>query len=74
MTTFVHELINDSVKAYPNKNALICKNQQLSYQSLYQQITMIASCFQSLKIQRHDRIGIYLHKTLETVTSILACS
>ena len=74
MITFVHELIDVSVKKHPNKNALCLKSQQLSYQDLDQKISAIASCYQKLNIQRHDRIGIYLHKTFETVTCIFACS
>ncbi|MEW6990638.1 acyl-CoA ligase (AMP-forming), exosortase A system-associated [Colwelliaceae bacterium 6441] len=74
MTTFVHDLIDQSVINQPNKPALIYKSQSISYKALAEQVATIASSLQSLAIQRHDRIGIYLHKTVETVTTIFACS
>ncbi len=74
MINFVHELIKSGATNTPTKNALMFKSQQLTYQALAEQIDTIAASYQALNINRHDRIGVYLHKTLETVTSLFACS
>lgn len=74
MTIFVHELINHSVLNEPNKDALLFKSQKLSYLELQEQIDIIAASYRNIGVSRNDRIGLYLHKTIETVTSIFACS
>lgn len=74
MTTFVHELIEHSAVKEPSSIALILKSNSLTYQELNSQIELIAQGYSSLGIVRADRIGIYLHKTFETVTSLFACS
>ncbi|REL31481.1 acyl-CoA ligase (AMP-forming), exosortase A system-associated [Thalassotalea euphylliae] len=74
MTKLLHELIELSAKKTPESIALHHKNQQLTYKELAQQIKHIAKCYQSLGLTRYGRVGIYLPKSLETVTALFACS
>jgi acyl-CoA ligase (AMP-forming) (exosortase A-associated) len=74
MTTFVHELISESAHKSPSATALTLKSQQLDYARLNTAINDISASYQKLKIKRFDRIGVYLHKTIENVTSLFACS
>ena len=74
MTTFVHELISHSAQSTPNAIALQVKNCQLSYQALNNTVQKIACSYRALGLMQGDRIGIYLAKNTENVTSTFACS
>lgn len=74
MTTFVHELISQSVQRSPEAIALQVKNTSLSYAKLNQKVTKVAQGFASLEITHGDRIGIYLAKNQENIQSMFACS
>ncbi len=70
----MHELICDSAHKTPSAPALTLKSQQLDYATLNIAIHEISASYQKLNIKRFDRIGVYLHKTIENVTSLFACS
>jgi len=74
MTIFFHDLINKSSALYPNTIALTLKSQKLTYQDLYHQTKKISNSLIALNIEKFDRIGIYLPKTFETVSSFLGIS
>ena len=74
MTTFVHDLISQSAKKSPLNTALTLKEQQLNYQELNESINNIAVSYYALNIERYQRIGIYLPKTIENVLAMFACS
>lgn len=74
MTTFIHDLIAQSAKKAPDSNALSFKSDTLSYSQLQTQIEHVANGYLNLDINRFDRIGVYLQKTFETVTSLFASS
>ncbi|WP_448212670.1 acyl-CoA ligase (AMP-forming), exosortase A system-associated [Colwellia sp. MEBiC06753] len=74
MATFLHQLIEHSANNTPDATALHFKNTHITYQQLASQITQIAQSYQAIGLSRYDRVGIYLPKSIETVTSIFACS
>jgi len=74
MTTFVHELISHSARNNPSAIALQVKTSQLSYLELSQTVRQISQAYITLGLNQGDRIGIYLTKTIENVTSTFACS
>ncbi len=74
MTTFIHDLISQSAEKSPFNIALTLRDQQLSYQELQEYINSIADSYSALAVKRHQRIGIYLPKTIENVVSMFACS
>jgi acyl-CoA ligase (AMP-forming) (exosortase A-associated) len=74
MTTFVYELIRHSAQSTPHAIALQVKNCQLSYQALNKAVQQVANSYSALSIKQGDRIGIYLAKTIENVTSTFASS
>ena len=74
MTTFVHDLISQSAEKSPLNTALTLKERQLNYQELDENINCIAISFRALNIERYQRIGIYLPKTIENVLAMFASS
>ncbi|MCW8834556.1 MAG: acyl-CoA ligase (AMP-forming), exosortase A system-associated [Colwellia sp.] len=74
MTTFVHDLISKSSETFPSNTALTLKEQQLNYRELDEKVNDIAASYRVLNIERYQRVGIYLPKTIENVISMFACS
>lgn len=74
MTTFVHDLISQSAKNFPLSTAITLKEKQLNYQELDQKTNEIASSYRALNIERYQRIGIYLPKTIENILAMFATS
>ena len=74
MTTFVHELISNSAQKKPCAIALQANNNQLSYQLLNQKVHQLSQEYMSFGLKQGERVGIYLSKNVENVTSMFACS
>lgn len=74
MTNLVHELLHRATVLFPEKPALLYKNDAITYRQLAQHIRLIGNGFMRCDLQRHARIGVYLHKSPEAVISFFAAS
>jgi len=74
MINFLHDIVNESTKKHANLTAITLKKQKTSYQELNDLINEISSSFMALDINKLDRIGVYLHKSVEAVASFFASS
>ncbi|MFD2165558.1 acyl-CoA ligase (AMP-forming), exosortase A system-associated [Thalassotalea euphylliae] len=74
MATFLHDFIETSAQRTPDAVAIHFKQDTLSYHALSEQTSKVAACYQALGLQRFDRIGVYLAKSFETITSLFAAS
>ncbi len=74
MVSFFDQLVSETAKTYPDKCALIFKQRQISYAELEEQMAKFARGLTSLGLQRHDRVAVFLPKTIETVSSFFATS
>ncbi|MGI5310470.1 acyl-CoA ligase (AMP-forming), exosortase A system-associated [Rheinheimera sp. WS51] len=74
MAKNIHDYILHSAAKYPTHTALYYKASSLTYSELASAITAVASLLQQLEIKRFDRVGIYLPKQFETVSTIFGCS
>jgi len=72
--TLFHELVTFTALKYPNSLAIIHKNQQWSYAELNLLIKKQAQAFNKIGLNSQERVGIYLPKQIETVSSFLATS
>lgn len=71
MPTLLHQILTDSTS---DKTALIHKKQSWTYRQLSQLIQQQIAALKGLHLQRNQRVGIYLPKQVETVTSFLSTS
>ena len=74
MPRLLHQFIQFSAEKAPDKTALIHKKEELSYQHLSEQISIIGQGFLYLGLEAGERIAIYLPKRFETVISFFAAS
>lgn len=74
MPVLFHDLIESSSVDYPNSIALTLKDQKLSYQELQKNSLSITRSLTAVGIEQFDRVGIYLPKTFEAVSSFIGVS
>ena len=66
----VHHGLEESARAYPTKVALICGGQRLTYSEVDDRANRLANGLLSRGIRPGDRVGIWLHNSVETVVAI----
>jgi len=68
----VDEFLEESVRRFPDKVALICGEQRLTYRKIDQLSNRLAAALMGLGVQRGDRVVVCLDNTAEAVISIFA--
>ncbi len=66
----VHHYLEDSAERVPDKIAVIDQDRSLTYAELNARANQVAHYLRSLGVERGDRVGIYLRKSLESVIGI----
>jgi amino acid adenylation domain-containing protein len=68
----VQDFLQASAERLPNKTALICGDERLTYHQLDERSNQLANTFRQAGIQRGDRIAIFLPNSSATVLGIFA--
>ena len=68
----LHDYIIHSAREFPDKTALVCMRQRISYRELNARSNAIAHALTSSGVQRGDRVFIFADNTVETVISFWA--
>ena len=66
----VHHFLENSAKRLPDKVALICGNQKLTYGEVNHLAERVASALMDAKINRQDRIVIFLDNSVEAIVAL----
>ena len=74
MPRYLHSLIIESAKEFPEKAALSFKDKSLTYGDLEKEVLAAAIGLKNLGVGRSERVGVYLPKLTETVITIFAAS
>ena len=74
MPDLLHHLIHNSASTTPDKIALIHKRNQCSYAELASMVSQAANGLQAHGLLANERVGVYLPKLFETVTSFFSAS
>lgn len=69
----VGELLRDSARAVPEKEALVSGDIRLTYGELDQRVDALAAALQSLEIQKGDRVALYMKNSAELAIAFYAC-
>jgi len=70
----LHQIMDRALRATPDRPALKCGPTQLSYASLAESSSRLASALLSIGVRRHDRVAVVLLNRIEAVEVALACS
>jgi long-chain acyl-CoA synthetase len=68
----VQDFLEHSAQRLPNKVALICEGQRLTYGQIEQMANRMANALAGLGVRRGDRVGIYMNNSVELVVAIFA--
>ncbi|MDY7077076.1 MAG: AMP-binding protein [Chloroflexota bacterium] len=68
----VNDFLQNNAERFPDKEALICDNQRLTYAQVEEQANRVANGLLELGVQRGDRVAIWLPNSIETVIAIFA--
>lgn len=68
----IHELVEEQAARTPHAPALAIQGRSLTYEELVRQANQMARRLCESGVQRGDRVGICLERSLETVVAILA--
>lgn len=66
----VRDFLEQSADRLPEKTALVCDGQRLSYRELDGQADRVANALIGIGVKRGDRVAIFLQNSVETVAGI----
>lgn len=70
MLFLLQHAIDQAAARYPDQEAVRCHDQRLTYAELVQRANALAYLLVDQGVRRGDRVGIYLHKSLESAVAI----
>lgn len=70
MQFLIHQTIDKSASRFPEKEAFRFRDESICYQELAQKTNQLAHALRNLGVKKGDRVGIYLHKSLECAIAI----
>ncbi|MEZ5039500.1 MAG: amino acid adenylation domain-containing protein [Saprospiraceae bacterium] len=70
MSYILPNLIERAAERYPVHDAFRCGNRAVTYSQLLTQMNQLAHLLIDLGVQRGDRIGVYLNRSLETAVAV----
>jgi acyl-CoA ligase (AMP-forming) (exosortase A-associated) len=69
-----HELVSRAARQWPRQTALVARNERLSYGDLWSNVEQVAAGLCHHGIAKHDRVGVWLDKRVETIVSFFGTS
>lgn len=66
----VNEILEHSASRVPDKIALVCGNQRLTYKQINSSADRVASYLINIGVRRHDRVAILLDNSSESIVSL----
>jgi acyl-CoA ligase (AMP-forming) (exosortase A-associated) len=74
MSVLLHQLIHNTATLAPQSPAIGFQGNNMSYAELANNVTSVASGLLGLKIEKHDRVAVFLPKQFETVIAFFSIS
>jgi long-chain acyl-CoA synthetase len=68
----VQDFLHNSAARYPDKVALVCDGQRLTYSEIDAEANRLANALLAHGVSRGDRVAIYLHNSVPVVVGIFA--
>lgn len=74
MSELLYDLIQQSARQWPNNESIVYKSKSLSYQELADNIHSVSQGLLNIGLTANERVGVYLPKQIETVTTMFGAS
>jgi long-chain acyl-CoA synthetase len=66
----VQDFLTNSAARFPDKTALVCREQRYTYAQILEQSRRLASALRAMGLRRQDRVVIFCENSLESVVSL----
>jgi amino acid adenylation domain-containing protein len=70
MSALVHDLLTEAAESDPRQIAVVDEDRELHYGELEERSNRLAHLLRDIGVQRGDRVGLYLDKSLESLVGI----
>jgi amino acid adenylation domain-containing protein len=70
MVYLLHHLLTESAENYPDKEAVIFKDDKMTYAELERESNLLACGLAEIGIARGDRVGISMHRGIPSITGL----
>lgn len=74
MDYLLHHLLRASARRFPDKDAIVCRGETLTYSAMWRQTGGMAAGLRSAGVQRSDRVALLLEPSTELAVSIFGVS
>ncbi len=64
------DLVPDAAAGRPDAIAAVCDGEELTWTLLEHRVSTLAAALQALGVRRGDRVGIHLHKSMESLVAV----
>ena len=72
LLVLVSDFLPNSAARFPDKVALVCDGQRLTYAQIERRANRMANGLLALGVQRGERIAVWMHNSVEAVIAIFA--
>jgi len=72
MAYLLHHLLAESADTYPDKTALVCKDQSMTYAELDRESSCLANGLAALGVEGGSRVGIHMDRNLASIVGVFA--
>jgi amino acid adenylation domain-containing protein len=70
MTYLLHQLLERTAAHHPDRPAVMFKGESLTYRELHETSSQLAHLLRRYGVEAGDRVGIYVHRSLESVVAV----
>ena len=67
MAFLLHQLLSESAMKYPNKEAIVLRDQRMTYSELERETNKLAYSLSRVGIEKGERVGIYMNRCLHSI-------
>jgi len=69
MAYLLHQLVTESAVKYPDKEAIACQNDKITYAELERESNKLAQSLTKIGIERGERVGIHMNRCISSIIS-----
>jgi acyl-CoA synthetase (AMP-forming)/AMP-acid ligase II len=70
MAFVLHQILSESAAKYPDKDAIVFKDDKITYAELERESNKLAYCLSGMGLERGDRVGIYINRCIDSVVGV----
>jgi amino acid adenylation domain-containing protein len=70
MAYLLHQLLSESAVKYPDNEAIIFKEQSITYADLERESNKLANGLAGIGIEKGERVGIYMDRGIDSIVSV----